>query len=96
MTSLSACVKSIASVTLVLAVGVAALVLAVGVAVLVSPAGVAAMILFIEVLLPGVALESVSSAFVGTLAVGVGSAAAAWAAAGCNMDEAVATGAEGR
>ena len=87
MTSLSACVKLIASVTLVLAVGVAALV---------SPAGVvAAMILFIEVLLPDVALASVSSAFVGTLAVDVGSATAAWAAASCNMDEAVATGSEG-
>ena len=46
-------------------------------------------------LFPDVALASVSSAFVGTLAVGVGSVVAAWAAAGCNMDEAVATGAEG-
>ena len=46
---------------MVLAVGVAGLVLAVGV--------VAAMILFIEVILPDVALLSVSSAFVGTLAV---------------------------
>ena len=46
-------------------------------------------------LLPDVALASVSSAFVGTLAVGVGSAAAAWAAAGCNMDGAVVSGAEG-